>query len=74
MKTEADFEDCSYYAENNQEKPDIITTQKEVRDTSRNSKNNTQTRSQSVTQKDIKPTLKLALTKRSSSRSKGISQ
>lgn len=33
----------------------------------------TQFRSQSVTQKDIKSTLKLGLSKRSSSRSKGMS-
>ena len=39
----------------------------------RNSKHNIQSRSQSVTQKDIKSALKLGLSKRSSSRSKGVS-
>ena len=52
----------------------MIAAEKEERDLSRSSKQNIHIRSQSVTQKDIKSTLKLALTKRSSSRSKGISQ
>lgn len=71
-KSEAELEHCEYYVEEQEEKPEL--KEKEVRETtSKSSHKPSQIRSQSVTQKDIKSTLKLGLTKRSSSRAKGVS-
>jgi hypothetical protein len=52
MKSDTDFEDCSYYAEEGEEKGEGVGTEKEVREqSSRSNHKNPNIRSQSVTQK-----------------------
>lgn len=61
MKIDSDFEGCSYYAEEAEEKLEVG-TEKEVGAQERRSvQKNTQMRSQSVTQKDLKSTMKLSM-------------
>ena len=66
IKGESDFEHCEFYVDQAEEKTEEEATSAKV-------SSNSQFRSQSVTQKDIKSSGKLALPKRSSSRSKGVS-
>lgn len=72
LKGEGDFEGCAYYAEEG-EKMELPSEKEVMRETSRSAhKKGAQIRSHSVTQKDIKSTMRL--TKRSSSKTKGMSQ
>lgn len=86
-KSELDFQECSYYAEKEEQEEKesgMGVSEREVkREPSRNSNNRkkTEIRSHSVTQKDLKATLRMGrvynnvgLTKRSSSKTKGTSQ